>query len=325
MAKVHNLFGVPQVNRGDYGIEIEVEGEGLPMSDGFVWTSHQDGSLRGEYPEQAHEYVLSQPIPFKEVHGALELLNKRFKDNESVLNFSFRTSVHVHRNVTNFNEVQLLNLIYLYTLVENPLVNFCGDVRKDNRFCLRVMDADGIMDVISPMFLHGVRELANQQEDRIRYAALNLASIRKYGSVEFRAMRGTADVATLMTWVSMIEAMAKYACSPKATPTTIRETFKKLSPKEFLLEVFGEALAIHLIYPEYEYEMNMAHSLTIDLPYYFQRSAYALNQDERKRALPKAPRLNGLFEAPPPPAAFPAFEELVARARVMVPQVHDPL
>lgn len=319
MGKVCNLFHLRKVE-GDYGIEIEVEGRHLPMADGDWWVSHQDGSLRGEYPHESHEYVLNQPIKFGDVHEALTVLNKRFEDNGSVLNFSFRTSVHVHRNVTEFDEVQLLNLIYLYALLENPLVNFCGENRKDNRFCLRVMDADGILDIISPLFLHGVGELGNYPEDRIRYAALNLASVRKYGSVEFRAMRGTADIGTLMTWVSFIEAMSNYARRPKMTPVKIREKFKELSAKDFIVEVMGEELAASLVYESMEFEMNLAHSLTIDLPFFFQRSAYAVNKDERKKAVRKvepmplneAPRADRLFQqflAERPPMVF--VDELV--------------
>lgn len=273
MAKILNIFH-NHPREGKFGIEIEVEGERLPIMGHGKWVDHDDGSLRGEYPHQRHEYVLAEPLSLEDAKDALWKLDFRMKEERAKLNFSFRTSVHVHLNVQNFDEVQLLNLVYLYTLLEEPLVNFCGEGRKANRFCLRLADAEGFVDNLSQLFYEGVRSLDNYREDAIRYASLNLAAVRKYGSVEFRAMRGTLDLEVLFAWLDIINALSIYATKRGQIPLRIREKFKQLSAREFVADVVGEELARRLDYPGLEQDMNMSHSLSIDLPHYFSRSPY---------------------------------------------------
>jgi hypothetical protein len=282
MAKIVNLFPVPKTE-GTFGVEIEVEGEKLPMADDFYWSSHDDASLRGEFPSQRHEYVFRKPLPFNLVEPALDVLTERFTRNRSKLNFSFRTSVHVHYNVQQFDEVHLLNLIYLYTLLEEPLINFCGEGRKANRFCLRIADAEGIIDLYTNLFAHGVALLQDFREDHVRYSSLNLACVRKYGSVEFRSMRGTADKEVLMTWISAIGRIGEFAQCKGITPFRIREMFKNSTPAVFLENILGKALAEKFKYPEMENDMNMSHSLSIDLPFFFARSPYVKKQEKVKR------------------------------------------
>ena len=128
---------------GDFGIEIEVEGENLPTIRSNNWHTEKDGSLRGE----SNEYIITKPIKIDEVREAIEYLNKRL--DKSVLNFSFRTSVHIHMNMLECTHEEILNTVYTYLLIEEPLIKFCGKERKANRFCLRLQDADGIIDTLS--------------------------------------------------------------------------------------------------------------------------------------------------------------------------------
>ena len=51
MKKLHQLLGYDNAIVGDFGIEIEVEGENLVKVDTNDWKTDKDGSLRGENAE----------------------------------------------------------------------------------------------------------------------------------------------------------------------------------------------------------------------------------------------------------------------------------
>lgn len=278
MAKVWQHLGLDKAIDGDYGIEIECEGENIsPINKGF-WNSEADGSLRGAYPDSACEFVLKKPIVLAQVPAALDQLIEH--EAEARFKFSFRTSVHVHVNAQKLEYVQLLNLIYTYLLLEQPLVNFCGQERKANRFCLRLRDAEGLLDTVESMFSQGHQALRFIVGDKIRYASINLGALNKYGSVEFRAMRGNMDKAIIIPWVEMLDAIKKYAIKAK-NPKAIHERFREIGSLAFLEEVLGADRAAMVTNLMTEYEMNESYSLSIDLPY-----AYVEQEEE------KAPEVN---------------------------------
>jgi hypothetical protein len=176
MQKLHELLGKAPL-QGDVGLEIECEGVGFKKVDNDFWRCEDDGSLRGVYPSTRIEYVLRKPIPVDQVKAAV--INLKAALPNAVPEFSFRTSVHVHVNVLELTEAQLLTFIYTYLLLEEPLMSLCGKERKGNRFCLRYQDADGMSGVLSQVFSKGVNSLGNYGEGDIRYAAMNLAAIIK--------------------------------------------------------------------------------------------------------------------------------------------------
>lgn len=272
MAKVLDEFGLEKTN-GDYGIEIEIEGNRLDVAP-VGWVSHDDGSLRGLYPVSRNEFVSRGAVPYEKVKDHLSKLFSALEKNEAVLDFSYRTSVHVHRNVQYLNGVQLLNLIYTYLLFENALVKLCGDERENNRFCLRFQDADGMYDALYSMFARGIRHLRNYREGDIRYSSLNLASLMKFGSLEFRAMKGTSDQVLLNNWIDLIQKLYEFSTAPKRTPINIRQEFLDMRVDEFAKKVFGDKLFNVINYDNFEQDVNLAHCLTLDFPVVFERSPY---------------------------------------------------
>lgn len=252
--------------QGDVGIEIEVEGENLPTAVGGNWLVIGDGSLRPKGDlTRAAEYVLAKPISPGDVAGTLKTLGNAFEVSKSTLNFSFRTSVHVHINAQQLTEAQLLNMVYTYLLIEEPLLNFCGKERKGNRFCLRMQDAEGLLDTVMKLVNGGVSSLVLAYEDQIRYSALNLASVKKYGSVEFRSMRGTADQAILKTWISALLNLRSFAQKANSVQG-IYKMFTEMSAEDFIKEVLGDA-AKPFIYKKMDKDMQRSFSLAIDIPF----------------------------------------------------------
>lgn len=183
---------------GDVGVEIEVEGRNLYKDMLQDWRVEHDGSLRGQ---DNAEYVLRKPLPPKELREAIKDLKKTFDKAGSKVDLSRRTSTHVHINCTNLKMIELMNYVTLLLIFEEFLVDWCGGDRNGNLFCLQSKDAEGLIEVLRIF----VQEPNKQHfQDNIRYSAINLAALNKYGSLEMRSLRGTIDEDEIMLWVDTL-------------------------------------------------------------------------------------------------------------------------
>lgn len=248
---------------GIFGIEIEVEGKNLVnLHDDRHWRSEPDGSLR-----KGIEYVMKSPSKLAYIAQKLRYLQKKLEDNSAELDFSFRTSVHVHVNVQEFTHVQILNMIYTYLLIEAPLMDFCGESRKGNRFCLRVEDAEGMVDILARLFKNGPEDIRNIPHDKMRYAALNVEALTKYGSLEFRALQGNLNVAKITTWCKILNKIREFAMN-NTSPSEVFNRYTELEAEGFLKAVLGEFTEI--VSSEHTLkDIQRNFSLTIDLPFSF--------------------------------------------------------
>ena len=246
---------------GMFGVEIEVEGAGLDIPENKFWRQEGDGSLRAK-PECC-EYVFKEPISYKDSITAVGWLNAQHKKNGTVLNWSFRCSTHVHLNVQEMELSALLRLVYLYYIFENLLVKWSGEEREGNRFCLRLKDSSEIPFVIENVFRNSLRGL---NENQVRYSALNLGSLIKYGSVEFRSLSGTTDRERLSKWLNGIISLRDYAVQAKS----LNQLFEKAKGNlnSFGKEVFGEFFS-ELRYMNWEFDALYNMSLCINfIPLY---------------------------------------------------------
>ena len=228
---VRKHLGLPVTN-GLLGVEIEIEGDNLPNNVGG-WLSHNDGSLRGE----AIEYVLPKPLDELDAKKSLHKLWDSFKGNGANINDSFRAGVHVHLNVQDMNPTELFTLITLYFVLEGPLTRFCGQEREGNHFCMRSSDAEYLTYLIAEAAKHN--DLYRLQTNQIRYSALNVTSLFKYGSIEFRAMRSTKNIQPISDWLSII-AQLKKASYTFADPIDVLNAISDGGEEYFLERVFGK-------------------------------------------------------------------------------------
>jgi Putative amidoligase enzyme len=260
MKKLCEYLGKKNI-AGLYGVEIECEGNDLQVAPEEWWKTEYDGSLRGRFPDQAAEYVFKRPMKYGEAVKAIEALNEA--QANAKLNFSFRTSCHVHVNVMDCTEDQITNLIYTYYLLENVLLRYCGEVRIGNRFCLRLGDAEEQLTHVVTHIMRGFRSSAHFEGNRVRYAALNLAAIGKYGSIEFRGMRGTMDPNVLLPWIRALGSIKTYACAHNSV-VDIQKSFEELGPMGFIKNVLNDD-AEAFITKETMRDMAVAYSLAFDI------------------------------------------------------------
>lgn len=218
---------------GLVGIEIEVEGKKIPKEPPPPWTFHVDHSLRGA---ENGEYVLAAPIPFEEVDKSVDGLWDLFRKKGTTLDESNRTSVHVHLNVQSFHLNRLTSLMGLYFTLEEALTEWCGDHRVGNLFCVRAKDAPAIISQIRRFIKTGMQF---QLRDNHHYAALNSNALHKFGSLEFRTLRGVSDPGIIKEWVSILKRLYDLSASFQ-DPREICYAFSADGPSNFFDNILGE-------------------------------------------------------------------------------------
>lgn len=297
MKNIAQLLG-QRLCEGDVGVEIECEGEGIRITDSLFWCTEKDGSLRGEFPYGAAEFVMARPVGIEHVGVALDSLIEDQK--EAKFAFSFRTSVHVHVNVQTLTEPEMLAFLYLCLLVEEPLMNFCGETRKGNRFCLRYSDAEGFDKTLDDLFNRGCNIVHKLQGDKIRYAAINVHALQKYGSIEFRGMRGNMDKGVILPWCETLIHLRNRA-KELGSPINVFNRYISMGNADFIAESLGPH-SEKFLYDGHQKDVERSFSLTIDLPHIFKGRKEEV-APERVFVAPVArPRA-----APLPPAEMDVF------------------
>jgi hypothetical protein len=231
----HKLQGTLQ--SGEIGLEIECEGMNLFETPVSWWTCHQDGSLRAVKDHPPVEYVLRKPISREDVPTALSYLSKKLKETGSTISESHRTSVHVHLNCQRLTLKQIYQIWCLYTVFEEILVDFSGPDRPGNLFCLSSKQAEYQVHVLEQAIQS---ENFNEMfSDSIRYTSCNTASLGKFGSLEFRSMRGTVDQGLIQAWVDLL-CLIRDKALEYDSPKDIVDDFQGLNSEAFTKKIFNE-------------------------------------------------------------------------------------
>lgn len=149
-----------------------------------------DGSLR----DQGYEIVtVGDGLFGKDLTCAIEEMDRLVKacpKGTPVCNY--RTAFHAHIDVRDMEAEEVHNMLFLYSLLEHPLFEWVGNDREFNNFCVPWYRADGILDAFRSM-ANPDAILVNRVNGMQRYAALNVQSISKYGTIEFRHMQNSTD------------------------------------------------------------------------------------------------------------------------------------
>lgn len=232
--------------KGQYAIEVEAEFKN-PLStvgvEDFAIT--HDNSLRG----YGYEFISKVPVS---IDNLLEHVTKLFSVPDFIKNYkpSPRTSTHVHVNAMHWTYEQLIQFFMVYYTVEPYLMKVAGKDRESNLFCMQMHEADGVMDAVKMVIDKDWRRLTKEQTfNTYKYSALNVASIGRLGSVEFRQMRGTNDVREVTEWLRLINNVVVFALSFRS----IDDLFHSLTNN---YEVFFNRAIGRTIYDAWKYDHN---------------------------------------------------------------------
>lgn len=226
-------MGVRETKGNLFGIELELEGRNVGLKDIATrgWERHAEPSLRGE----SMEYTTNGGKTLDEAKKLVSDLFKKFSDNGVMFNNSIRTSTHVHLNFSDKKIKQVVNFFAVFTLVEELLQFYSGEDRKGNLFCVSSREAAGIVEVLSGALESGdFRAFAG---DRFKYAACNLCTLFKFGTVEIRTMRGANSAEQVNKWLDILNDLYEFSLKMKS-PVELVQNISLLGADGLLREIF---------------------------------------------------------------------------------------
>ena len=226
---------------GIFGVEIEAEGRNLPR-DLMNWRTENDLSLKSGEPDK-FEYVMPAPLDLDGTHNMLMELKDAYKKNASKVKETDTSGVHVHINVQDYTPKELFTFMVTYLTLEELVLTFCGEMREGNHFCLRVKDAEFILHEFVKAAEQ--RQFAHLKNDNIRYASMNPCSLFKYGSLEFRAMRGTGDIDAIYEWVEILNEI-RLAAKRFKSPDEVVVSISAEGEENFIRQVLGNKAGLFL-------------------------------------------------------------------------------
>lgn len=243
----------PRAVSGDVGIEFEIEAtNSLPWDTGVintgivpdgttgaVWIAKEDNSLRGGV-----EYVTSSAISIDSVDPFMHGLYANIKTFKSNLRFTNRCSTHVHLNASSWRVNTLTAFVVIWSLLETPLVEWCGPKRKTNHFCLAINDSTHTVDYVTSFLKTGMWT----HRDGAKYSTLNLLRLFDIGSVEVRCGDAWQDPNRAVAWVRLLNQIKKYAEGIK-DPSNIPGEISGITPLGLLKDLTDKAGA-GMIYDE---------------------------------------------------------------------------
>ena len=190
------------------GIEVEAEQVSSHLNVGVpMWQVTTDNSLRNNGRE-----FITPPVTPQTARDALITLFSGFKKHP--VEFSWRTSDHVHLNMRQDRVQHVMNLILFYTLFEDSLFSFVGDERRQSNFCVPVSETAANTYISGILTGHShLPDLCNYWQ---KYTALNVRPLcyndhaghpneqSGKGTIEFRHLEGTQDVSKILNWINLI-------------------------------------------------------------------------------------------------------------------------
>ena len=262
----YEYLGKSKPVEGLFGLELETEGKRLPISEhleGTSWEVVPDHSLR-----DGLEYVSKAPLTKIGAIRALTDLKYICESCRSTPSYSFRTSTHVHVNYTDASHNQILNAIITSMLLETVLVNYCSNIRIGNRFCLRLIDAEGIVDILKELFTsfngRQFSRTRSMENNEAKYCATNIVPLFKLGTIEYRALQGTMDPKIIVPWLDALYNIKTYSLDSEDIMTIYQEASN--NPSEWARKVLGD-VADTFLYDGFEIDITTNLSLLIDVVY----------------------------------------------------------
>lgn len=240
-AKLNVPVGVTSTYKGDIGIEIELEAKNYLPTDGHLenvtspksktgWASIRDGSLRGN----SMEYILRQPCFVEEVSYLVDGLYKTINDHKTVLDISNRCSTHVHINMTGQRVNTLTSIMALWGVFEPFIIEWCGEERKTNHFCLSFKDSLSVINGWSTYLKTGSRKHFTRN---LKYSAFNYLPLWDKGSIEFRCGRASDNSKFVTDFATFLYHFVTYVKNTYKDPSRIAHDLSERGGHYILQEI----------------------------------------------------------------------------------------
>lgn len=191
------LLGAVHTHGLKWGLEFEMDGRNMLAHGAPVgWRAIGDGSVPGGV-----EYVSGNPVVRVKEH--VEKLAKYIEEMGFEVKESVRTSTHVHMNVQDLTLSQLAQVVIMFAVCEPAILPMCGEHRSGNFFAVPLSVSDEPLMSLSNCLVRGKPDQFVREGDN-RYASLNVHSLSKFGTLEFRSFRGVKDPREILPWIEML-------------------------------------------------------------------------------------------------------------------------
>jgi len=223
-----------KTTRGEYGIEIELEGQNI-LGDCRGWSSHNDNSLRNG----GVEYVLNNPGSRQKIRKLVTDLRGMLVQPGRELTPNYRQSTHVHVNIQEWTLQNVLNFITVFTIFDPLLCHLVGPERDGNLFCLPSHDTGDLPYSINMLTRLAKAGRIGSYNFRGKYASLNMNRMVDFGSLEVRVFPQTLDPDVIDGWLQWIENIQAFSLSKddKELRMKIEEAWS--NPIGKAIEIFG--------------------------------------------------------------------------------------
>lgn len=219
------------------GVEAELERTEGRRLEG-LWETKTDGSLH----DDGLEYCFSSPLFGKDINIALAELEECFTNTN--VSTGEDTSLHVHIDVRDMLPEQLNRMFMLYVIFEQTLFNYCSKERESNIFCLSLDRAQAAIpsyaNISTALLRSNTDDLVMLLRSMPRYAAMNVAAIHRFGSVEFRHHPGEWRAEPIKRWINILQSIKLAALNEQYDGQKPYLRVKEIGSHAFLREIFGE-------------------------------------------------------------------------------------
>ena len=240
---VGKCMGMPVLNGPRVGIELEYEHCKMDnVGASLVWRTDIDHSLRTGGLE-----FISMPLKEEQLHDSLvEVLAMAKKCKAKV---TPRCGLHVHVNATDMTWQQLYQFTTYYALLEPTMFNEMAPGREMSHFCVPTWTNTALTEYMyadGQRLRNGIRVPNTKTENwqkaamylaggpghsryRLRmlstpkYAALNMASLKKFGTLEFRQAPSSLDIKFIERWTQLLLDIRRVSMTYNDATEIVRE------------------------------------------------------------------------------------------------------
>lgn len=245
-------------------IGVEIELENIDHNDILIkgWVNHSDGSLRNngcEFVTGVQIYNNVLPLKGKDLVDALDVIYDHLTRFEPDAEVSERTSVHIHIDFSEFTVDELSTFIILYTIFEKVLFEYAGMNRYNNLYCSPITaDAKLFQKISKSLYSHSLALVI--QQACAKYSAMNLHSLTKLGTIEFRMHRGSTDTSKILEWINILLSLRQYSkvfhkdggMFIRGQLDVLPHDISNKGVNAFLKEVFGEYASVLITHNTYD-------------------------------------------------------------------------
>lgn len=175
-------------------VNVKVEDEGYNHTTRNHWKLVPDGSVRNGFE------VVSPILSGEAGLAEAEIVARALDDAGATVNSS--CGLHVHFDASDLDVNALKNILRRYAAHEAEIDAFMPASRRgnENTYCKSIRGfVQGNFETIS-----SIRDLVARQNSR--YYKVNLQSISRHGTIEFRQHSGTVNAAKIANWVRFLAA-----------------------------------------------------------------------------------------------------------------------